>query len=113
MFISEMKKNKLKCCDNKNSSYEKLIKLSDFLELISDKNRLRIVCMLSLGEKCVCEIYEHLDLSQNLTSYHLKALEKEKIVFSDKRGVKVFYRLNDKKMKNSMKSLNNFLNIHE
>ncbi len=104
-----MKKEKLKCCDNKESSYEELIKLSDFLELISNKNRLRIICILGLKEKCVCEIYEYLNLSQNLTSYHLNLLEKKEIVSWDKKGVNVFYKLNNEKLKNNIKLLNKFI----
>ncbi len=108
-----MKAKKLECCDNKNSSFRKLINLSNFLELISDKNRLRIICMLSSGERCVCEIYKHLELAQNLTSYHLKILEKEGIVSSEKRGVKVFYKLNNKKIDSNIKLLNKFIKNYE
>ncbi len=97
----------------KKHSHEELIELSNFLELIADKNRLGIICMLILGERCVCEIYENLKLSQNLTSYHLKTLEREKIVFSRKGGVRVFYKLNNKKIKNNIKLLNKTFNIHE
>ncbi len=104
-----MKKDKLKCCDNKDSPYKELIRLSDFLELISNKNRLRIICMLGLKEKCVCEIYEYLNLSQNLTSYHLNLLEKGRIVSWDKKGVKVFYKLNNEELKNNIKLLNKFI----
>ncbi len=108
-----MEKNKIKCCDNEDSYYKELINLSNFLELISDKNRLRIICMLGSGERCVCEIYEYLDLAQNLTSYHLKVLEKKKVVSSKKRGVNVFYKLNNKKIDSSIKLLNKIINNHE
>ncbi len=104
-----MKEKKLRCCNSKDPYHEELIKLSNFLELISDKNRLRIVCMLSLEEKCVCEVYEHLNLSQNLTSYHLSCLEKKGIVSWEKRGVKVFYKLNNEELKNNIKLLNKFI----
>lgn len=87
--------------------------MSEFLGLISDKNRLRIICMLGLDERYVCEIYKYLELSQNLASYHLKCLEREGVVSWEKRGVKVFYKLNGKKVKNSIKLLNKFLEIYE
>ncbi len=106
-------KNNLKCCNTGDSSYEELIKLSHFLEIISDKNRLRIICMLGLGEKCVCEIYQYLNLSQNLTSYHLKVLEKEGIVSWEKRGVKVFYKLVSQELKNNIKLLNKITKTYE
>ncbi len=108
-----MKEKKSKRCDNKNSFYKELIKLSDFLKLISNENRLRIVCILGLKEKCVCEIYEYLNLSQNLVSYHLKILEKKRIVSWEKRGVKVFYKLNNKELKNNIELLNKFVKTYE
>ncbi len=108
-----MKEKILKCCNSKNASSKELLELSGFLGLISDKNRLRIICILSLGERCVCEIYENLGLSQNLTSYHLKVLEEERIVSSEKRGVKVFYKLRNEKIKGNIKLLNKLLKTYE
>ncbi len=104
-----MKEKNLRCCDSKDSYHKELIKLSNFLELISNKNRLRIICMLNLGESCVCEIYKYLNLSQNLTSYHLSCLEKKGIVSWEKRGVKVFYKLNNEELENNIKLLNKFI----
>ncbi len=108
-----MEEKELQCCKKGSSSDKKINGLNKFLEAIADKNRLRIVCLLGIGEKCVCEIYKHLKLSQNLTSYHLKYLENEKIVSWEKRGVKVFYRLRNEELKNNIKLLNKFLKIYE
>lgn len=46
-----------------------------FLKTVSEENRLKILCFLKSGEKCVCEIEEFLHLPQNLVSHHLKKLK--------------------------------------
>jgi DNA-binding transcriptional ArsR family regulator len=95
---------KLNCCCEKD-----LENLNDFLRIIADKNRLRILCCLHCGERCVCEIYEDLDLPQNLTSHHLKALEKGNCVSYEKRGQKVFYKLKREELKTNLVFLNKLL----
>ena len=62
------------CCTSKELSDE-LANLAKFLRLIGEENRLKIICLLKDGERCVCEIVESLNLSQNLISAHLKALK--------------------------------------
>jgi len=102
-------KKEISCCRKKSIENEKLKSLKVFLDAISEENRLRIICILGHGERCVCEIYRYLELPQNLTSYHLNVLELSKIISSEKRGLKVFYKINNKKLKEHLRSLNNFL----
>ncbi len=109
MGIDICKNKKGECCKKKSPKYQQLEKLTKFLNVISDNNRLRIICLLRSGEKCVCDIYEALNLPQNLTSHHLKSLEKQNCVSCEKRGKKVFYKLNSKELKNNFKLLNNLL----
>lgn len=98
-----------KYCKKGFDDNRKIEKLSDFLKVISAENRLRIICLLKQGEKCVCEIYEHLELSQNLTSHHLSVLSKAGIVKSRKDGLNVFYKLNEKKLEEYKEVINKFL----
>ena len=86
---------KIKCCSNKKISSD-LKKTVDFLKIISEENRMRILCILKNGPKCVCEIWPNLDLSQNLTSHHLSVLKKFDLIKSNKQGLKVYYELNHK-----------------
>lgn len=86
---------KLDCCDDKKASPE-LQDLVLFLKAISDKNRLRILCILQKGELCVCDIWQDLKLSQNLVSHHLKILKDFALLDSRKEGTKVIYSLNTK-----------------
>lgn len=97
-----------KCCSNKKTALE-LKKTVDFLKIISEENRVRILCMLKSGSKCVCEIWPALDLPQNLVSHHLGILKEVGLVKSNKQGLKVFYKLNDKKLNKQLANLNLFL----
>jgi len=84
--------------------------LADFLRVIAEDNRLKILCLLKNGEKCVCEIWQFLDLPQNLTSHHLRVLKDFGLVSSRQEGLKVFYKLNQKVTEKHLKILNKFLN---
>jgi ArsR family transcriptional regulator len=98
------------CCKIKKSK-TKLGEVVDFLKLISEENRLKILCLLKEGEKCVCEIWQCLKLPQNLISHHLKILKDSGLIGSRKEGTKVFYKLNQKVVKKHIKLLNKFLSL--
>ncbi|MDY6795667.1 MAG: metalloregulator ArsR/SmtB family transcription factor [Actinomycetota bacterium] len=82
------KKPTLKCAMN-----PKVNELSQTLKVISDPNRLRILCALFSGEKCVCEIEEGLAISQPLASHHLGVLREAGLVEVRKKGTWSYYSL--------------------
>ncbi len=86
------------CCKTKKSQ-AKLKKVVNFLKVISEENRLKVLCLLQKQEKCVCEIWQFLDLPQNLISHHLKVLKDFGLIGSRKQGTKVFYFLSKKNIK--------------
>ena len=86
-----------KCCKTKKSK-NNLQQTAEFLKIISDSNRLQILCMLNKSERCVCEIWQFLDLPQNLISHHLKVLKDFNLVESKKDGTKVIYSINQKEI---------------
>jgi ArsR family transcriptional regulator len=92
----------IKCCQNKKSIL-KIENLAKVLKKISEPNRLKILCLLKGGEKCVCDIWQCLKLPQNLISHHLKVLKDLKLISSKKVGLKVFYKLNQKVIKKYLK----------
>jgi ArsR family transcriptional regulator len=98
----------IKCCDNKKIS-NSLKKTVNFLKIITEENRVRILCMLKKGPKCVCEIWPALGLSQNLISHHLGVLKDAGLVKSSKQGLKVFYELHDKNLDKQLTNLHLFL----
>jgi len=98
----------MKCFCKTNQSTKQLSETVLFLKAVSDENRLKIICFLKGGTKCVCEIVDFLDLPQNLVSHHLKVLRNQKILTAKKEGLKVFYSINDKNISNVI-SFFNFL----
>ena len=62
-------------------------------------------------KKCVCEIWQYLNLPQNLVSHHLKVLKDFSLISAKKEGVKIFYKINKKVVKKYLKLLNNSLNF--
>ena len=99
---------KLKCCKNKNANGE-LKKTVDFLRVISEENRLLLLCLLKKGEMCVCEIWQHLGLPQNLVSHHLKVLKDFGLIKSHRESTKIIYSLNQKNNKKFISLLSHFI----
>ena len=95
------------CCDKDNES---IPLLADFLRIISEENRLKIICLLQSGEQCVCKIWQLLELPQNLTSHHLKVLRDFGLLDSRKDGLKVFYSLNRDSLNKYQEDLNKTIN---
>jgi len=98
----------MKCKKNKKLSKE-IAAAAEFLKIISEENRLKILCLLREKEKCVCDIWQCLKLAQNLTSHHLKVLKNFGLVSSRQEGLKVIYSINKKVVKKYLKFLNKFL----
>jgi len=96
------------CCKTKKSK-SNLNRVVDFLKIISEENRLKILCILRKQEKCVCEIWQFLDLPQNLISHHLKVLKDSGLIDSRKEGTKVFYLLNHKNIEKFTSLLSHFI----
>ena len=69
----------------------RIIELAEALKTLSDPNRLRIMCFLSQGEKCVCEVESELDISQQLSSHHLNVLRDAGFLKSRKEGTWSYY----------------------
>ena len=100
------------CCSNKELTKE-FADLAKFLRIIGEDNRLKILCLLKDGERCVCEIVEDLDLPQNLISTHLKALKDLKLVKNRQEGKRVYYLANKETFKKYNSILTKFLKNYE
>ncbi len=82
------------CC---NTDDNDLPLLADFMRILSEENRLKIICFLQKNsERCVCEIQDFLNLPQNLISHHLKVLKDFGLLNYRKEGLKVYYSINEK-----------------
>lgn len=55
--------------------------------------RLAIIEFLGRGERCVCDIVEHVDAQRSNVSRHLSVMVKAGVLESRKDGLKVLYKL--------------------
>jgi len=69
-----------------------------FLRCIGEPTRLRILNLLTRGERCVGELTNVLNKEQSLISHHLKALKECNVVKERQAGQKVYYRLTDARL---------------
>ena len=70
------------------------------MRCIGEPTRLRIIKLLSEGEKHVADICQIIGKDQPLVSHHLRALRECGIVSARQETQKVYYRLCDKGMAN-------------
>ncbi len=64
----------------------------------SDKNRIKILTMLSLAPKNVGEVADSLKVEENLASHHLRVLAGLGFLKSNKKGREVYYGVNKEKV---------------
>jgi DNA-binding transcriptional ArsR family regulator len=100
---------KTPCCQSNSTAKNNFKQVGDFLKLINEPNRLKVLCFLRHGEQCVCDIHKFLGVPQNLASHHLKALKDFGLVDSRQDGRKVVYYSNKQIIKKYTLLLNNFL----
>jgi len=103
---------KNKDCTNKKISL-KFSDLSKLFKVIGEENRLRILCLLKDGERCVCDIYDNLELSQNLVSSHLRVLKDLKLINLRQEKQKNYYFINKKIFKKYNVLLTKFFQSYE
>ncbi len=72
---------------------------TESLKALGEGTRIDIVLLLATGEKCVCKIYKHLKLPQNLVSHHLGILRHSKLITKRKNGKWVYYSIYREKIK--------------
>ena len=88
-----------------NSEYEINAKI---LKALSDPNRLKIIDLLSCGEKCACEILESFKFTQPTLSHHMKVLIDCGLIEARKDGIWNQYKL---KVNNANKLVLFLLNL--
>ncbi len=81
---------------------------SRIIKVLADPNRLKIIDILSCGERCACDLLDHFDFTQPTLSHHMKVLMDAGLVNMRKEGVWNHYSLN---MLNCNKIIINLMNI--
>ena len=65
--------------------------LTSLGQAIADPTRVRIIAALRVGELCVCELVDALEISQSTLSTHLQVLRQTGMVIPRKEGRWVYY----------------------
>jgi len=60
---------------------------------LGNPTRIALVRTLMEGERCVCDLVQVAGMAWSTTSKHLDVLRAAGVISSDKRGQKIFYRL--------------------
>ncbi len=60
---------------------------------LSDETRVRVLEMLSCGERCVCELQDSVGAAQSRLSFHLKVLREAGLVNDRKQGRWNYYSI--------------------
>jgi DNA-binding transcriptional ArsR family regulator len=94
------------------SSLEDIYFLKESFNILSEPNRIKILCLLAKNEKlCVCEIINVLWLKQNLVSHHLSMFKRIWLFKQEKVWTNVYYYINQevyKKLKTLVWNIFNF-----
>lgn len=98
-----------KCCAKNTSEEKDVSRIYEFLKTIADKNRLKILCLLRSGEKCVCEIFPTIGISQKLASHHLGQLKKMGLLEERREGNFIYYSLNKEAIKKHKQLFNQII----
>ena len=68
---------------------------SKIFKALSDNYRIEILDFLRCEEKCVCDISQHIGISQPLISRHLRILKNCGLVKQREEGTRRFYSITD------------------
>ncbi len=85
----------LKLVREKMPKEEELYDLAELFKVFGDSTRIRILFVLFEAEVCVCDLAEHLQMTQSAVSHQLKILKQNKLVKSRREGKSIFYSLAD------------------
>ncbi len=102
---------KAKCCDENTSRFNQIDSSADLLKIISEPNRIKILCILNNEEICVCDLAEKIELPQNLVSHHLKVMQEGGVLDKERKGNQLFYFIKSS-MKDKIAKLFKFIDIN-
>ena len=69
--------------------------VAELFKVCGDTTRASIICTLSDGELCVCDIANRLGMSSSAISHQLRILKHTRILRSRREGKSVLYALDD------------------
>ncbi|MGX7417574.1 ArsR/SmtB family transcription factor [Carnobacterium gallinarum] len=84
---------------NKLPEPEIVNQLSNFIKVLADATRIKMIWILEENEMCVNDLAVALNMTQSAVSHQLKTLKDANVVKSKKEGKNVFYSLSDDHVK--------------
>lgn len=72
--------------------------LADWLKILAEPRRLAIVNLLMAGVHCNCELGEHLQMTPNLISHHMRILRQAGLIEMERDAIDgrwVYYSINE------------------
>lgn len=85
---------------------EKVKEISEILKVLSNENRLAIVCYLIEKPMTVSELHEKMNhVTQPALSQHLAMLKANRILDSNKNGLMITYYIKDERIVNIIQAL--------
>jgi ArsR family transcriptional regulator, lead/cadmium/zinc/bismuth-responsive transcriptional repressor len=69
--------------------------LAETFRILGDPTRVRILDVLAMGELCVCDIAELVDISESAVSHQLRLLRGMRLVRPRRAGRQVYYSIDD------------------
>lgn len=67
--------------------------LAQLFSLLSDETRLKLLVLISQGEKCVCTLHKSIGVQQSVASRHLALLRAHGLVTARRQGTWMHYQL--------------------
>jgi DNA-binding transcriptional ArsR family regulator len=65
------------------------------MKVLSNRDRMMLLCQISQGEMCVSELEECLDIHQPTLSQQLTVLRNEELVETRREGKQIYYSLSN------------------
>lgn len=87
---------------------DRVKEIAELLKVLSNENRLSIVCNLIEGPMTVSELHQKLNhVTQPALSQHLALLKANRILESSKNGLSITYSIQDKRIVNVILAIKN------
>ena len=78
---------------------DELIEMAELFKTFGDSTRIKILCGLFGGERCVQEITDATGTSQSAVSHQLRLLKQARLVRCRRNGKQIYYSLADDHVK--------------
>lgn len=89
--------------------FSEVKRLAEVLKILSEPNRLKILCNLGLECRPVSDIVTATGLSQTNVSFHLRTLREAGLVKPERRGSFIYYCLPDAELLEHLESFHQWV----